>query len=273
MTSTTQTSYLTRPGEGRVAYDIRGTGPAVVLVPGMGELRSTYRLLAPLLVGAGYTVITCDLRGHGDSDATFSSYGDAQTAEDITALIRELGRPATVVGNSMAAGAAVIAAATSPDLVSSLILIGPFVRNPPSNAFQVFMFRAMMARPWAAAAWNAYYPSLNAGAKPADFEEYRRSMLEGLRRPGHSRAFRLTTRTDHAAAESALAAITTPTLVVMGELDPDFTDPRAEADWIARSVSADVVMVPDAGHYPHSQQPTRTADAVIGFLESMADRG
>ena len=32
------TSYLTRP-EGRVAYDIDGAGPLVVLVPGMGDLR------------------------------------------------------------------------------------------------------------------------------------------------------------------------------------------------------------------------------------------
>jgi hypothetical protein len=26
-----------------------------------------------------------------------------------------------------------------------------------------------------------------------------------------------------------------PTLVVMGEQDPDFPDPRAEADWIAQA--------------------------------------
>lgn len=272
MITTTQPSYLTR-GEGRVAYDVRGTGPVVVLVPGMGELRSTYRFLAPLLADAGYTVVTTELRGHGDSDATFSSYGDAETAGDIAALIRELDQPATVIGNSMSAGAAVIAAAENPERVSGLVLIGPFVRNPPTRAFERLLFRTMMARPWAAAAWNAYYPSLNAGAKPADFEEYRRLMIAALRRPGHARAFSLTTRTDHSPAEAALAELDAPTLVVMGALDPDFKDPRAEAEWIARAVAADVVMVDDAGHYPQAQQPERTADAVIDFLERRSARG
>ena len=52
MITSTQTSYLNRSGEGRIAYDVRGTGPAIILVPGMGELRSSYRFLAPLLADA-----------------------------------------------------------------------------------------------------------------------------------------------------------------------------------------------------------------------------
>ena len=95
------TSYLTRPG-GRVGYDVDGEGPLVVLVPGMGDLRAAYRFLAPALRAAGYRVACTDLRGHGDSDATFSSYGDEQTADDVAALIGELGGPAVIVGNSRA---------------------------------------------------------------------------------------------------------------------------------------------------------------------------
>src|SRR3984957_8503513 len=82
MTSTTpadRTRYLTRPG-GRLGYDVAGTGPLVVLVPGMGDLRAGYRFLAPALRAAGYRVACTDLRGHGDSDATFASYGDEETA-------------------------------------------------------------------------------------------------------------------------------------------------------------------------------------------------
>ena len=75
MTTTSTTHYLDR-GEGRIAYDMTGTGPLVVAVPGMGDLRSTYRHLAPALVEAGFRVATMDLRGHGDSDATFSRYDD-----------------------------------------------------------------------------------------------------------------------------------------------------------------------------------------------------
>jgi pimeloyl-ACP methyl ester carboxylesterase len=45
----------------------------VVLVPGMATLRASYRFLVPVLKEAGYRVVCTDLRGHSDSDATFSS--------------------------------------------------------------------------------------------------------------------------------------------------------------------------------------------------------
>src|SRR5271169_6801621 len=95
--------YVARP-DGRVAYDVDGHGPLVVLVPGMGDLRAGYRFLAPALREAGYRVACTDLRGHGDSDTTFASYGDEETGSDVIALIERLGGgPAVVVGSSMAA--------------------------------------------------------------------------------------------------------------------------------------------------------------------------
>lgn len=265
-------TFLDRPGEGRIAYDVQGTGPLVLMVPGMGELRSTYRFLTPLLVAAGYTVATADLRGHGDSDATFATYGDVATAGDIAALIGGLGGPAVVVGNSMAAGAAVIVAAEHPDLVSALVLVGPFVRNPAVNPALALMFRIMMARPWVTAAWKAYLPTLYSGTKPADFAEYRDAAIAAMKRPGYARAFSFTTRTDHGPAAARLHTVSAPTLVVMGEKDPDFPDQRAEADWIGRELRGDVVMVPDAGHYPHAQRPELTASAIVAFLTRAADR-
>jgi alpha-beta hydrolase superfamily lysophospholipase len=69
-TSTAAASYLDRP-DGRIGYDVAGAGQLIVLVPGMGELRAGYRFLAPALRAAGYRVACTDLRGHGDSDATF----------------------------------------------------------------------------------------------------------------------------------------------------------------------------------------------------------
>lgn len=107
------TKYLVRP-EGRIGFDVQGSGPLVILVPGMGELRSSYRHLIPHLVAAGYRVATTDLRGHGDSDTSFSSYGDVATADDISALVAELGGNAVIIGNSLAAGAAVIVARATP---------------------------------------------------------------------------------------------------------------------------------------------------------------
>jgi len=265
------TSYLTRP-EGRIGYDIAGEGPLVVLVPGMGDLRAGYRFLAPALRDAGYRVACTDLRGHGDSDATFTSYGDTQTAGDVIALIEELGGPATVVGNSMGAGAAAFAAAQQPGLVCGLVLVGPFVRDGKTSAMQRVLLRAAMAPPWAATSWKAYLPKLYAGRRPADFGEYRDQIAASLRRPGYARAFSRTTRTSHAPAEARLADVTAPVLVVMGEQDPDFPDPRAEADWIARTLNAQVVMVPEAGHYPQSQRPDITTAAILRFLDTVHSR-
>lgn len=266
----TTTRYLNRAPKGSVAYDLQGSGPLIVLAPGMGDLRSTYRFLAPSLVAAGYTVVTTDLRGHGESSTSFDSYGDEETAGDLEALIRALGRPAVIVGNSMAAGAAVIVAADEPALVDGLVLIGPFVRQPTASALQRLLFRALMLRPWAAAAWRAYMPTLYAGRKPDDFTDYRAAVTAGLKRPGYTRSFALTTRTDHHRAGRSLASVSAPTLVVMGEKDPDFKDPRAEAAWIADALQAEVFMVPDAGHYPQSQQPELTAGAIKQFLATLA---
>ena len=58
----------------------------------------------------------------------------------------------------------------------------------------------------------------------------------------------------------------------MGERDPDFPDPRAEAEWIAQALHGEVVMVPEAGHYPQSQQSDITTAAVLGFLASVNGR-
>jgi pimeloyl-ACP methyl ester carboxylesterase len=266
-----ETSYLSRP-EGRVAYDVDGTGPLVVLVPGMGDLRATYRFVAPMLREAGYRVAAVDLRGHGDSDTTFATYSDIETSGDVVALIEKLGGPAIVVGNSMGAASAVISAAERPELVKGLVLIGPFVRNASMNAMQRLLLRVAMAPLWAAAAWKSYLPKLYAGRRPEDFDAYRNRVVASLRRPGHAKAFSRTTRVSHDPAAARLNAVTAPTLVVMGEKDPDFPDPKAEAAWIAQTLGGVAVMVPEAGHYPQSQQPEITADAVLQFLRGLGDR-
>jgi pimeloyl-ACP methyl ester carboxylesterase len=266
--SASPTAYLDRP-EGRVGYDIAGDGPLVVLVPGMGDLRAAYRFLAPELRDAGHRVASTDLRGHGDSDTAFTSYGDVETASDVLALIEQLGGPAIIIGNSMGAGAAVFAAAQQPDLVRGLVLLGPFVRNGKISTIQRLMLRAAMAPPWAAMSWKAYLPKLYAGRRPDDFDDYRAQIVASLHRPGHAKAFSLTTRTNHDPAEARLGDVTAPTLVVMGEQDPDFPDPRAEADWIAHALHAEVVMVPEAGHYPQSQRPDLTNEAVLRFLKTV----
>ena len=123
----------------------RGLAHWPYLVPGMGDLRSTYRHVAPTLRDAGFRVVLTDLRGHGDSDTTFTTYGDEATAGDLIALVEHLGGPAVLVGNSMGAGAAALVAALRPDLVSGLVLIGPFMRDPELSIASRLMLRLAMA--------------------------------------------------------------------------------------------------------------------------------
>jgi pimeloyl-ACP methyl ester carboxylesterase len=149
------------------------------------------------------------------------------------------------------------------------VLVGPFVRNGKTSMMQRLLLRVAMAPPWAAISWKSYLPKLYAGRRPADFGEYCDQVVANLRRPGYAKAFSANTRTSHDPGEARLADITAPVLVVMGEQDPDFRDPRAEADWIARALRAQVVMVSEAGHYPQSQRPEITTGAVLRFLESV----
>ena len=266
------TTHATEPqmldrGDGRIAFDVIGDhGPLIVCVPGMGELRSSYRHNTRPLADAGYRVATMDLRGHGDSDATFSSYDDVAAATDLLALIDQLRGPALVVGNSMGAGAAVWAAAERPDLIAGIALLGPFVRQTPINPVLAWAFRIAMSGPWAPTVWHSYLPSLSPKHKPADFAQHRADIRASMRRPGHAKSFSATTRTSHAPAQARLSDVETPALVVMGTADPDFTDPAAEARWITEHLSdAQQLLIKDAGHYPQAEDPAIVNPALISF--------
>jgi pimeloyl-ACP methyl ester carboxylesterase len=265
------TGWVNRP-EGRIAYDTVGVGPLVVCVPGMGELRSVYRHTVPALVAAGYRVATMDLRGHGDSDVTFSSYDDVAAGGDVLALIEHLGGPAVVIGNSMGAGAAAWASAERPELVTGLVLVGAFVRNPPMNPLLALAFRAAMAGPWAPRVWASYLPKLYPGRQPEDFAEHRDAIVASMRRPGYARAFSRTTRTSHAPVEARLDEVRAPVLVVMGDRDPDFGDAGAEARWIAGRLRGELLLVPGAGHYPHVEERQLVNPAIAAFVGRVTSR-
>lgn len=266
------TRYLDRP-DGRIAYDVEGSGPVVVCLPGMGDVRSVYRFLARDLVTAGYRVATMDLRGHGESDTTFAAYDDLAAGGDALALVAELGGPAVLMGNSMGAAAAAWAAAEDPDAVAGLVLVGPFVRDVPMGAAARWALRLALRRPWGPWAWTTYYARLYPSSPPADLGTHRAAIRAGFDRPGGWQAFVATTRTSHAPVEARLDEVRAPALVVMGTADPDFPDPSAEARWVADRLGGEVFLVHGAGHYPQAECPEAVTPEVIRFLAKVAPVG
>jgi pimeloyl-ACP methyl ester carboxylesterase len=272
------TEFLDIKG-GRIAYDVTGEGPLIVLSHGVGDRRQAFRFLVPELVRAGFRVAAADMRGHGESSmGDWKSISRADVAGDLVALIRHLGGgPAVIVGHSLSGGAATIAAAMAPDLVSGVLEIGPFtrkvqyslgglVRGRRYRRGTLLMGGVMLLR--SLKMWLSYldlaYPE-----KPADYAGYMAALRAKLSEPGRMAEFLKTLKTSPADAGDALPRISCPALVIMGDEDPDWADPRAEAEGIVAEMPAGlgaVAMIKGAGHYPHAQCPDEVAELTASFL-------
>ncbi len=286
MASEIQSEFLFRDG-GRLAYDARGHGPLVVCVPGIGDLRQEYRFLAPRLQHEGFRVATLDLRGHGESSTGWRDLSPEAIGSDILALIRKLeAEGVLLVGTSMAAGAAVWAAAEDPQAVAGVILVGPFVRDIGSAAQQRIyrgLFRAILARPWGLAFWMRYWTSLFPARKPEDFDEYAEALRSNLAEPERFAALRrMMLGPSRREIEARLGRVEAPALVLMGTMDRDFKDPAAEGQLVAERIGGELALIEGAGHYPHVEFPDPTADRIIDFarrrpnldkLGAVAERG
>lgn len=268
--------------DGRIAYDVTGAGPLVVLSHGMGTRRDAYRFLAPQLVTAGFRVANADLRGHGESSTSWPAYTRTDTAGDLLALIRHLGGPSVIVGHSFAGGAATIAATQTPELVRAVVEIGPFTRVPKLSLGA--MVRIGRYRKGSLlligtglfgsiGLWTRYLDVAFPGAKPADYASNLSALQASLREPGRMAAARKMGLAQPKDAGAQLAGLRSPALVIMGTLDPDWPDPAAEAAGIVAAMPAgigSVAMIDGAGHYPHTQFPDETAAAMLPFLKQHA---
>jgi pimeloyl-ACP methyl ester carboxylesterase len=280
------TEYLDLDG-GRIAYDVTGSGPLVVLSHGIGDRRQAYRFLAPMLAQAGYRVVSADLRGHGESSMGWKSVTGTEAitrtdiADDLLELIRQLGGPAVIVGHSISGGAATIAAAQQPDLVRGIVEINPFTKTQKlslGGLVRIRRYRRGMSRLMGTQLFHSLriwmrYLDLAYPTKPADYADYMTALAAKLREPGRMAEFMKTGKSTPADAGAQLPNVTVPALIIMGTLDPDFAHPRAEGDAIVAAMPSGlgtVAMVEGAGHYPHAQSPDQVATLVIGFLKEHA---
>lgn len=105
-----------------LVYDVTGSGPPVVLVPaGIGSRRQYDRVAADL--ADDFTVIVLDPRAQGDSPNPVGPYFDHEDALDV---LHEAGfEQAAWVGCSNGARIVADVAATTPEAVSRMVLLGP----------------------------------------------------------------------------------------------------------------------------------------------------
>jgi pimeloyl-ACP methyl ester carboxylesterase len=264
------TQFLDLPGGGIAYDDTGGAGPVFICVPGLGDLREQYRYLRPLLVADGIRVVTMDLRGMGESSAGWPSYTPANVGADIVALIRHLGVPRVyIVGNSMAGGSAVWAAAEVPDRVAGLVLIDPFVGTEPEVSFAMrTLMHVLFQRPCGPTFWRMYYKSLYKSAPPADLDQHADLLQANLAEPKRFEALKGMIWASQAPCAARLDQVRAPVLVVMGSEDSDFDDPQAQAYSVASRLHGKILIVPGAGHYPHVEYPTTVASEIDAFAES-----
>ena len=275
---TARTEYVDVAG-GRIAYEVVGQGPLVVLSPGMADTRSTYRFLAPLIANAGYRVASVDLRGHGESSTGWPSYSRTDTAGDLLEVVRALGGPAVIVGQSFSGGSATIAAATNPDLVSAIVEIDPFTRPPKTSVAALLrnahnygrgaLLLGQFVFTGSVKAWSKYLDVAYPGRKPADWDTWLAALQANLREPGRIKAAQSMIKSKPVDAAAQLANVRCPALVIMGRDDSDFPEPEAEAAAIVGLLPDGLgryEMIEGAGHYPHAEYPQQVADALLPFL-------
>jgi pimeloyl-ACP methyl ester carboxylesterase len=265
-----QTQFLAVDG-GSIAYDdTGGSGPIILAIPGMGDLRSEYRLLRPKLQAAGYRIVTMDVRGFGETSSRWKDYSAHAVGRDALALLAHLNAgPAVILGNSFAAGSALWAAHDAPARVRGVVLLGPVVRNGQPPWLAIAAIKLGFAGPWRVWFWATFWNSLFPTRKPADQAQVKAALTRNLHEPGRMTALRTMIDLSKDDTESMLPLSRVPAFVVMGTRDPDFPDPIAEAHWLASQLTARSLIVDGAGHYPHTEMPELVAPEVISFIESL----
>ncbi len=264
-----ETHHLDVAG-GTIAFDdTGGSGRLVVMLPGAGDIRSEYRFLADELVAAGTRVVTTDLRGHGDSSPDWQSYGMAETAADLIALLDHLDSgPATIVATSFAPAASLWAAADRRDLFGSVVLISAHLEAAP--AWQRLPLGLMLRGPLAGKLWAGQFRKWHPSSPPSDLDDHAATLAAMMANPARRRAVRETLTADRDGLAERIARVDLPTLVVMGGADSHFKDPAAEGSSIGARTGGHVVIVPGAGHYPHVEFPDQVGAAISGFLSETA---
>jgi non-heme chloroperoxidase len=243
----------------------KASGVPVIFLHGVTD---SCRSFEPLLDRLPDTIraLAITLRGHGASSKPDDGYRYADMAEDLRAFMDALALPAAViVGHSMGGMVAQRFAATHPDRVAGLVLMGTFRTIHGHAAVQEM--------------WDAALSTLSDPVDPGFVREFQVSTLarpvppefleivvgESLHVP--ARVWRDTFKgfleTEDFSHE--LAGVAAPTLIAWGELDTYAV--RADQDALREAIPGSrLVTYPGAGHAFHWEDPGRFAADLVAFV-------
>jgi 3-oxoadipate enol-lactonase len=264
-------TFIDVPG-GRLKVAADGDGPPVLLVHSAVVDMRSWDAVVPLLVAAGYRVITYDTRGFGKStteDVAFSNRADLLAVLDACGAGQ-----AAVVGNSRGAMISLDTLLETPNRFVAYAWvgggIGGYEGGEPSPAELALFEEAdgyetagdtaavldLELRIWLDGVGQ---PSTRV---PAALREAFLAMDRPLLEPGH--VFGKPQPLEPNAA-SRLGEVRVPTLVVVGALDTSGT--RASANHLAKSVEgARLVTFPDVAHMVGMESPDRLAGLIVELL-------
>ena len=264
----------------RRAYVCSGTGPALLLIHGMGDSSDTWRPVLDQLA-RHHTVVAPDLLGHGRSEKPRADYSVAAYANGMRDLLSvlEIDR-ATVIGHSLGGGVAAQFAYQFPERCERLVLIGsggvgrsvtPLLRLAAVPGIEAIMPLfglppVRMAGRLAADVLRRFSTPLGRDAEEllAVFDALpdtaaRRAILRTLR-SGVDWRGQVITMLDRAYLAEGL-----PTLLVWGRHDAVI--PLSHGDLAhAAMPGSEFEIFDDAGHFPHHADPQRFVDIVCDFV-------
>ena len=262
------TEYVRSADGTRIAYDIEGSGPPVILIGGAMQFRGfdpTTVEMAHHVAEHGFTVVNYDRRGRGESPAD-APITLAQTIDDLRALIDELTEGAddavALFGNS-SGGSIALAAAASGLPISRLVFFEVPLGEEGARDGAVFLeeLRERIAAGDREGTIETYMadmpPEWLAGAKQSPAWQMMLELGPSLEPDAESLAW-----TQSAPRAELLAGVAQPTLVLIGEeTQPIMTD--AAASVVASMPNAQTRTIPAADH---RWEPKTMALAIAEFL-------
>ena len=139
--------YMHFKGQGglKIAADVWGSDnkKLVILLHGGGQTRHAWGETGKKLAEAGYHSVALDLRGHGDSEwHSDADYTIKAYKEDLVSIIKELNKPASLIGASLGGMASLLLAGdeVNSNLCTSLIMVDIGIYPDPAGSDRIVSF-------------------------------------------------------------------------------------------------------------------------------------